>query len=136
MDLSKEFDTASAAESGAFLHLEHPTTGEKLYDGDTAVGITLRGQDSRTFRQASHDISNKRMERQVKKLTAEALERNTRELLAACTVDWQCIEMNGEPLKCTRENADRLYAELPWIREQVDAFVSNRANFTGKSKKS
>jgi len=46
-----------------------------------------------------------------------------------CTLAWRGIVYEGEALECNPGNARRLYAALPWLREQVEAFIADRANF-------
>ena len=51
------------------------------------------------------------------------------ELLVACTLNWAGIRAKGQPLPFSVDNARVIYAKLPWLREQVKAFIEDRANF-------
>jgi hypothetical protein len=51
------------------------------------------------------------------------------ELLSRVTLSWENVEVNGESLECTPENAKKLYEEYYWLLQQVDTFVGERANF-------
>lgn len=128
MDLGK-FNVEKAADEGAELHLEHPVTGEKLYTEDgEKISIRLVGMDSTKYRRAMSRIASKNMGKRQKQRSIEKAEQEGAELLAACTVGWQNIVV-GEPLEHSEEAAYDLYVGQRWIREQVDEFVADRANF-------
>lgn len=130
MDLST-LNVAAAADRGADLHLAHPSTGEPLYTEDgKPVTIRLLGADSHEYRQrirrlANQNLNKKKRERQ----NLEQIEEQAAELLAAITVGWSNIVLEGETVECNVDNAKSLYLDYAWIREQVDEFVGERANF-------
>jgi hypothetical protein len=126
MDLAK-FDN-TAADTGMVMQLLSPVTDEP-----TDSTITLYGADSSVYRCTIKNIGNRRMQRGNKRVTSEAIEAEGIELLTACTASWENIEIDGEVLKCTPENIKRIYTEFIWVREQVDAFIGDRANFLSKS---
>lgn len=133
MDLST-LDTTTAAEAGATMDVVHPATGAPLtqQDGST-VTLTLAGQDSERFRKADRKISNKRLATSASgqrvKLTAEGIDADSLERLVACTIAWNGIGWGGADKECTPENAREAYKRLPWLREQADTFIGDRANF-------
>lgn len=118
---------------GEFLHLLHPGTGEPIYDETgEPVGINLLGKDSKEYRSSQRAISNRRLNRKGNAaITAERIEAEANEVLAKCTKSWKGIVLNGESLECNFNNAKNLYATVPWVKEQVDEFVAERANFLG-----
>lgn len=131
MDFSK-LDTASPASAGEVLQIKHPATGETL-EGTT---IMLRGSDSPEFQVAAQQIMNKRLAAMNRKgtvyeVSAEVLLRDGIENLVAVTIGWEAIELDGKTLEFSTANARRLYSDkrFPWLREQVDEFVSDRRNF-------
>lgn len=127
MDLAT-LDTKAAAERGADLHLAHPVTFEPLFTDDgKPLTIRLLGNDSREFRAGMSELAESRVGK--KRTSLAAAEANGIDLLARVTVGWSNIIYNGEPLKFSLENAKMLYRERPWIKEQVDEFVADRANF-------
>jgi hypothetical protein len=133
MDLST-LETTSVAEQGAAMEVQHPVTGAVLTDtSGAALTITLAGQDSERFRKAERRITNKRLASQAAgrriALTSEGLETDAIERLVACTITWSGITLDGEAKDCTPENAREAYKRLPWLREQVERFVEDRANF-------
>lgn len=141
MDLEK----ISPAKASSFeLQLKDPATND-----DLQMFVTVLGRDSAEFRKVASDQNKKRVQRasrggrfSMPTLGLEELERDTSELLAACTKGWREVEtkdgkpvekttltVSGAELPCNAENAKRVYTEYSWIREQVDAAVADRANF-------
>ena len=86
MDLNK-FSTKTTSQAGSPLVLRNPDTDEK-----TDIVITLAGADSQRYRSASHKVQNRSLKRGKFKVTAEKLEANALEILAACVIDWENVE--------------------------------------------
>lgn len=129
MDL-KNLDMRAAAEAGATMTLRHPVTDEDLTDGKgKPVTITVLGSDSREFRRKVDEINRTRQRKRGNMSLAES-ERAASELLAAVTKSWTGIEWEGKVLECTPENAEMLYRERSWVRQQVDEFVADVGNFS------
>ncbi len=130
LDLA-ELDTTKAANAGFDVSLYHPATNADL-------GITIRvlGKDSDEFRRISNAQNKRRLDRmqrggfRVSMPSPEEMEQNAIELLASCTVGWTGVVLEKKPLPFSKENAKMLYTRVPWIREQVDAAIGDRANFT------
>lgn len=129
-------DTKTLSEQGVPLSIRR-VDGSLLLDRDgKEVQITLLGPDSSKYRSLTRENVRKRLERRAlgaKDLTVEEIdevEADSMEILAVCTTGWVGVNTpQGEPIPCTVENALKLYQNYPVIREQVDAFVGNRANF-------
>lgn len=119
---------------GEFLQLLNPGNGDALVSEDGSnVGINLLGKDSDAFRNSQRKITNRRLsQKNNASITAERLEVDANELLASCTVSWNGIVYQGETLECSMLNARKIYKALPWLKEQVDEFVAERANFLEK----
>ena len=132
MDLSK-LNTSDASEAGEKMEVMHPVTGAPILDGTTAVSLLLAGQDSDRYRSMDRKISNKRLATsrngQRLQLTAEGIDADNLQRLIACTLGWTGIGWDGAAKECTPENAREAYETLPWLREQAEAFISDRANF-------
>jgi hypothetical protein len=124
-------DTCEASEMGAVLEVMHPTDNTPL-----GIKITLAGADSDVYRKTVNKSVNKRVQRmkpgQSLPFTAEEQEENGLALLAACTLAWDGVVVDGEALPCSKENAKELYRRFPWLREQVDMFIGDRSNFLRK----
>lgn len=141
MDLA-QLDTTAAADAGAVLTLLHPKTGDVLRQDlphDAAPGvegapvtITLAGTDSERHRKFRNSLITKRLAKRVPgKMTAEEAESEQMDGLVALTLAWEGVTFQGEALPCTAANVRRVYTSLKWVREQVDQFVTDRANYLG-----
>lgn len=135
-------DTKTPSENGVDMPLRD-LKGEPMTDKTgKPVLIRLRGPDSDTYRRMTRHQVRKRLDRAAKGVTldddAEAAQNETDaiDIMAACTVSWQGInDKAGQPIACTPENAVELYRRYPTVRDQVDLFVSSRANFSPVSSK-
>lgn len=128
MDLAK-LDLTASADEGSEMVVKHPITGSDLLDqaGET-VKIVLLGSDSSVLREEMKARARKQMNRKNKIDIDEAV-KSSAEMLAVCTVSWSGIEEAGEQLICNKDTATRIYLKYPWLREQVDTFISDRENF-------
>lgn len=127
---------------GRVMNVEHPSTGEPLCDEvdgkKVMVTIQLLSQDSDPYKAASKKAADRRLAQQLKRggrklqLSSTDLEADSLEILVASTVGWENVVLSGEALPFSTENARRLYRELPWIKEQADAFIGDRGNFLGE----
>ena len=141
-------DTGAASDNGARIEIVHPTTKEGL-----GMFITVLGKHSQVFR----DIIKERVDNRIKAeslavqrgksvptKTAETVEREAVELLAACTIGWdtevkddegEVVEtkpawfFRGEWIEFNIPNAMRVFTDLLWIREQVDNAIGDLENF-------
>ena len=121
-------DVTAKADEGAELEVLDPANGEPV-----GVFITLAGADSSAHRQATAAIAKRRMNGvkgfRAKSFDPEKFEAESIEVLAACTLDWKGVFLDGAPLACSRDNAIMMYTRFPWLREQVDQFISDRAAY-------
>lgn len=125
MDLTT-LDTRKMADKGSVLQLRHPTTFEPI-EGMT---ITLLGLDSSTYRNKQKALTQDKLDQGRRfKNSVDISEMDTLSLLAACTIEWTGFEEGQQALECNEKNVIRVYKDWPWIREQVDAFIGDRANF-------
>lgn len=125
-------DTKAHAQAGAVLSLEHPATGEPV-----GVEINLMGSDSEAFRGKKRELERARADKLRRARSRSAVDLSTTDnescaLLAACTTGWTGVEKGKKEIPFSVQAAEEIYMELPWIREQVDAFVGDRANFLPK----
>jgi len=157
MDIT-QYNTTVASDNAQTLSLKDPFTDELLIDEDgKTVDIYLYGIQSTAARNAVAERerkSNKKdlTDEQSKELGAEFLAKLTvgksnkkdltdeqskelgAEFLAKLTVGWsENIEVEGEKLKHTYNNAVALYMEQDWIGQQVIAFVSSLENYDPKA---
>lgn len=124
----KDFDDILAnvedQDRGAEMELRNPATGEP-----TGLKLTLAGPDSLTQRRSRLQMSDELAElaRADGTVSAEEREKAAIASLARCVLRWQIIQ-SGKELACNHANIVRLLS-VAWVREQVDAFAGNRANF-------
>jgi hypothetical protein len=113
------------------MELLNPATEETLRGEDgEAIWIEVHSADSDMFRSAMRRYGNKKLQKGSKKQTVEEVEEVSCKILAEATSAWSNnLIVNGEHPECTAKNAEWLYEEYLWIREQVDKFVNERANF-------
>ena len=121
-------DVAAKAEEGAELEVLDPATSEAV-----GVYITLAGADSVVHRKAVANISKRRFNNQKgfrnKGFDPERMEAESIEILAACTLSWKGVQVDGAPLTCSRDNAIKMYTRFPWLREQVEQFIGDRSAY-------
>ncbi len=125
-------DTVKGANEGFDVQIFHPGTNV-----DLGIVINVLGKDSDEFQRVSRAQSKKRMAKLTKggfrpqNMTPppEELEADGIALLAACTKAWSGVVVEGKALDCTTDNAAMVYERFPWIKEQVDAAIGDRANF-------
>jgi hypothetical protein len=129
VDLSS-IDTVKGSNDGFDVQIYHPGTNEDL--GST---IKVLGKDSDKFIKVSRGQNKKRMAKMTKggfratAIPVEEIEQDSLMLLAACTVGWVGVVVDGKALDFNEDNAVMVYERFPWIREQVDAAMGDRANF-------
>lgn len=122
--------TPVKADTGSVLTLKNPKTEEPL-----PITITLLGHDSKKYQAIQRRKNQAALDRMTKnkraitpnadKLTDEMLDD-----LIDLTVSWEGVsDQAGAKLECTPENVRRIYSQLNWVREQVQEFVGDRANF-------
>jgi hypothetical protein len=98
--------------------------------------IELHSVDSDIGRKHQRMVTKKRLSmRRAGRLTPEELEAEQTELLVALTTGWDLVVTD---LEFSQANARELYSNprTPHIREQIDDFVSDRANFSPASSSS
>lgn len=117
------------------VEIVHPATGEVLTNDEdgSPMTITVHGPYSSTYKAINHAQQNKRLAKAQRmggkmNLTAEELEANSMDLLVKCTVGWN-ITLDKKKEKFSQDAARKVYTELPWIREQVDAAFGDTRSF-------
>lgn len=129
MDLSK-FDTSKKSEQGSDLIVLDPSTGEQ-----TDMIIKLVGTDSSRYRNKLKEQAERRLQagkKNTKTIDIDKAERDSCEMLAACTISWQNVSEGKEAVEFNQANAQSLYLRHRWLREQVEAFVQDRTHFFPK----
>ena len=128
MDFSK-IDLAAASKRGADCHIEHPVTRKRLYDDEgNPVTIRVLGIDSPEFRSAMARASNG-ISPTAGDNPLDTAEEAAVEMLCSMIVGWNGIQWEGAPMECTLQNKRKLLKSFRPLRAQLDAFISERANF-------
>jgi len=142
MDFSK-FDTVAAAEAGAAMPVKHPGNDEPMEWEGVPITWTLRGSDSESFQTAVDQSIEKNTSKSKKRgggilgITRADQKNDLISYIVACNVAWsdgfgkmaaQILQLDGE-FPCTAANARAILTRVPWLREQANAWIGNRANF-------
>lgn len=136
-----DFDNVKkAADLGAKMEVKDPTTDQPMLkdDGETPITITLAGVESDKWKKARSTVGNKYLKtagpnRPPGAKTIEESIADDAFQLAAVTLAWDGVIVEGQELECNQANAARIYAKYDWLRNQVSEFVGNRANFCAAS---
>lgn len=125
-----DYDPRKLAEDGAKLFLNDPR------GKPTKAWIQLKGADSDTYQEAMREQLRRRSAamnkaRRLKMPDPEEIEGDALDLLIVSTIDWGSLELVGykADIVCSVSAARELYQKRPDIKEQVDAFVTERSNF-------
>lgn len=111
----------------ATLNILHPKTGV-----DTGIRIVVASVDSPKYRKAASIVNNRNaslFRKGKNNLSIEAINEGATDLLVAAVVSWDGVIWGGQEMDCTDANIRQVYELFPWIKEQVDEFVSDRGNF-------
>jgi hypothetical protein len=134
MDLS-QLDARAASEAGTVVELEHPVTGQPLTDDEGVITIRILGDDSAKVRAIVRRNYDARMERIQRNrnldLTLATTEAEVARKLAAATIAWRGIVLDGVALECNEHNAYKLYSDprFPWLVEQLTKASGDRSRF-------
>lgn len=126
----------------ARMDIYHPKTGQPLVTTEGApCWVDLLSIDSEAAQKFERELNNRRLSLRVRTaVKAEDMEAEQVERLAVVTAGWCLAGLDGAPVAvdCNRANAKELYGEpaMRWLREQVERFLGDRANFTPDSAKS
>ncbi len=123
--------TAKKSDEGSVLEVLHPVNDTKL-----GIKITVVGQDSTIYRSFINKQANSLRQkimpgRGFMPSSVEKDQEQATNLLVTCTLGWEGIDLDGKEYPFTKENAKALYSNSGffWLREQVDKFIADRANF-------
>lgn len=117
-------DTSNAQEEGIDVTILHPKTDEPL-------GITIRiaGVDSDRAKRARREILDRRIRKRKRSFTAKEIEEDELQQLAAQTISWSGVIIDGREVPLSADNAIALYKRFPFIKRQVDAEAGDIAGF-------
>lgn len=119
MDLKNYIPTSTAP-----VRLIPPGT---IIPSDTIIHVT--GKDSAEYNATKHQIQNAVLSSNGKSRTMEEVKADTIRIIAECIKSWEELTENGEDVPCDMANKIRILTDFPWIREQVDEVIHDRAAF-------
>ena len=131
-DLAKHNYT-EIAEAGYEFELKLPGTGE-----GTGAFITVRGDQSRTVKAFGRkkysefklrEQQAKRRGKDVEDMTLEEAEELSVESAVVRIISWKNITEAGKEVPFTKENAERILKEYPFIKDQILEEAGNLLNF-------
>jgi len=132
VDLSA-IDTVKGSNDGCDVNIYHPGT---MVDLD--ITINVLGKDSDEWMKNQYAAQRKYQAKVTKGgyrssvsllPDPEEVARRDRELLAKCTRSWSGVELDGKELEFSTDNAVMVYERFPWVKEQIDIAIGDRANF-------
>lgn len=125
VDLSNFADLTKAQDDGIDVDILHPGTGEPL-----DMTIRVAGPDSARQRNARTRISNERLRTAGnKKLTIVDYEAMSLKVAVASIITWSGIIENGQTIEFSADAATDLLTRYPFILEQVNTAIGDRAGF-------
>jgi hypothetical protein len=128
-----KFDGLTVSEAPARMTILNPVTGDPVVRKDTGeeAWIELHPNESEVGARIEREITTKALRRRVQALRGRDLEENTIAKLAGLTINWNLALLDGShiDLACTPDNAEQVYKDVRWLRNQVAAFVNDLGNF-------
>lgn len=132
-------DTKTLSDEGVEMVVKAFQTNEPLIARNgKPVTIILHGPDSDKYREFTRSQLKKRINnlgdsKRITDYNVEEAEADSLELLSRVTSGWlNVFDTEGNEIPYSSDVAKTLYTNYPLVREQVDAFVANRANFLKK----
>jgi hypothetical protein len=119
-----DLSTIVAAERA--IEIKHPSTDEPV-----GLALTILPDTHPQVRAASRKLSNERLMGKGK-LTAEKLEAGRIDMLVASVGGWEWrgdLNFEGTKPEFSEANLRKVIKRLPWIGDQIDREVADRAEF-------
>lgn len=130
MDLAN-LDLSKNAEIEAVLHVVHPISLEEQFDDNgNPVTITVLGMESSIAKRIGKARAQKQLNSRKNKQDLDEIKEFSISLLAKLTVASSGFKENGiEVNLADNSEAIRVYNQYSWLRDQLDEFIMDRANF-------
>lgn len=132
LDLAKT-NLSEAADAGYEFEVKLPGSGEP-----TGAFITVRGEMSKTVKNYARqkfrefqlkEQQAKRRGKESQDMTIEEAEELSIETAVTRVISWRGITDNGKEVPFTKENAETIFREHSWIKEQVMEESAQLLNF-------
>jgi hypothetical protein len=124
------------------MAIRHPATGEPMTNSALeAAYVDVYSSDSEIARKHQRAIGQRRFEeaqrRRKRGAKYEEFEEANIDFLVALTAGWRLVGLDGGDLDVpfNKDAARELYSEpgMTWLRDQVEEFAGDRANFSKAS---
>lgn len=119
-------DLSTIVATARTIDIKHPAT-----DAPVGLVLTILPDSSPQVRAASRKLTNERMLGRGK-LTAEKMEAGRIDMLVASVGGWEWqgdLTFHGNKPAFEEKALRTLFKDLPWVAEQVDAALGDRAEF-------
>lgn len=115
------------------FRLIHPVTQIEL-DGPTDPIFWMLSPQHDKVQAVKKKLTDSVYRRKKKDVEPEVIEKTVLDILIACIDNWQNIELDGEPLEFSKQNAEKLLSDpaFGWVRNQIQEFVDTESNFFKK----
>jgi len=119
-------------EDSVEITLHHPVSGEVLLndDDDSPMTISVISSLSKKYKERLFEMSRSSMKKEVfsgDEPGFNELYEFSVDFLADMTTGWN-ITLMGKSPEYSKDAAKELYSDYAWVKEQVDAGVSNAVN--------
>lgn len=136
MDLALKVNEKASA--GAALQLRDPFTKLPMGEEGKPCRLFVAGLDSKQYKAWELAKARRNQEDAIRdrtgfRISVEQQRADALDALVAITLGWEHCSYEGES-EFSPQLVRRMYECEDWVREQVDAFVTDRANFVGASK--
>lgn len=130
MDLAN-LDFGKNPEITAVMTVIHPITGEEMFQEDgTPVTVTLLGMESSVAKRVTKARAQKQLNKRNQKVDLDEAREFTISLQAKLITASSGMKENGVDLDLTDQaTAIDVLTRYNWLREQIDEFITDRANF-------
>lgn len=120
----------------AIIELKNPETGKPIPGPNKKpMSATLHGPYSKTYRAAIREMQKARMEAGgTAEMSLDESEEMQTDLLIACIKDWN-VALDTDAVPCTPENIREVFAEYPWVRDQLQIAHGSVSRFLAKPAK-
>lgn len=105
------------------LTIKHPNTGK-----DTDIVLQILSPDSPLFKRLTIEEARKNVKPDGK-VDIERIAQRGVEMASSVITGWEGIKVKGKAFKYSKSNAVTLLTDFPWIGDQVERFIKDRANF-------
>lgn len=131
-----ELDTKQNSEAGVAVPIRSLVNGLPIVKNGVPFTLTVLGPDSKAYREAMAKQRAADFQAQLLDDKSVDEEKSASDFLASITTGWTGVfDAAGNALAFNREAVAAMYLKYPAVRDQVDRFAGNRANFIAASQR-